>query len=45
MVGLVIKSVNKIYGNKFYDQSLSLVKNINYQKYSIDDVIKELKDI
>jgi hypothetical protein len=42
---LLINSINKIYGNKFYDQSLSLVKNINYQIYSIDDVIKEFKDI
>jgi nucleoside-diphosphate-sugar epimerase len=44
-IAFFIKPVNKIYGNKFYDQSLSLVKNINYQKYSIDDVIKELKNI
>ncbi len=42
---LFIKSINKIYGNKFYDQALSKVKNINYQIYSIDDVLKELKDI
>jgi nucleoside-diphosphate-sugar epimerase len=42
---LFIKSINKIYGNKFYDQALSNVKNINYQIYSIDDVLKELKDI
>jgi UDP-glucose 4-epimerase len=45
LVSLLIKSINKIYGNKFYDQSLSLGKNINYQIYSINDVIKELKDI
>ena len=45
LIGFFIKSVNKIYGNKFYDQSVSLVKNINYQIYSIDDLIKELKDI
>ena len=45
LIGFLIKSVNKIYGNKFYDQSLSLVENIYYQIYSIDDVINELKDI
>jgi len=43
--GFFIKSINKIYGNKFYDSSLSIIKNINYQIYSIDDVIEELKDI
>jgi nucleoside-diphosphate-sugar epimerase len=40
-----IKTINKIYGNKFYESSLSIIKNINYQIYSIDDVIKEFKDI
>ena len=45
LVSLLINSINKIYGNKFYDQSLSLIKNIDYQIYSIDNFIKELKDI
>jgi len=44
-LGFFIKSLNKLYGNKFYEQSLSKVKNINYQIYTIDDFIKESKDI
>jgi nucleoside-diphosphate-sugar epimerase len=45
LFGLVFKLVNKIYGNKYYEISCSLVKNLKYQLYSIDDVIKEFKDI
>jgi len=44
-VGLFIKSINKIYGNKYYEISLSNIKNYNYQIYSIDNVIDELKNI
>lgn len=43
-VALFITSINKIYGNKYYNNSLSNIKNLNYQIYSIDDVIEELKD-
>jgi nucleoside-diphosphate-sugar epimerase len=42
---LLINSINKIYGNKFYESSLSIIKNINYQIYSIEDVIEDLKCI
>jgi UDP-glucose 4-epimerase len=45
LLSLIIKSLNKIYGNKFYESSLSIIKNIDYQIYSIEDVIEELKHI
>lgn len=45
LVGFFIRSVNKLYGNKFYEQHHSVGENLNYQLYSIDDVLKELKDI
>jgi nucleoside-diphosphate-sugar epimerase len=45
LLGLLIKSVKKIFGNKFYEQSVSIVKNFNYQIYSIDTFINELKDV
>lgn len=44
-VGFFFKSVNKIYGNKFYECKYSQINNINYQLFSISDVINELKDI
>jgi len=45
ILGSFIKTINKIYGNKFYERSFSIINNVNYQIYSIDDVIKEFKDI
>ena len=44
-LSLFTNLVKKIYGNKFYESSLSIINNINYQIYLINDVIKELKDI
>jgi UDP-glucose 4-epimerase len=44
-LGFFIKPINKLYGNKYYEQSLSKVENINYQIYSIDDFIKDSKGI
>jgi nucleoside-diphosphate-sugar epimerase len=45
LLSLLIKSINKIYGNKFYESSSSTIKKINYQIYSIENVIEELKNI
>ena len=43
--GLFIPAINKVYGNKFYEKGLSIIKNLKYQIYSIEDTIDELKDI
>lgn len=45
MIAFFIKAVNKIYGNKYYEINQSIIKNINYQLFSIEDVILEIKDI
>jgi nucleoside-diphosphate-sugar epimerase len=40
-----IGTINKIYGNKYYEINHSMIKGVNYQVSSISDVIQELKDI
>jgi len=45
VASLFIKSINKIYGNKYYDISYSIVKNLNYQLFSIEEVINDLINI
>jgi nucleoside-diphosphate-sugar epimerase len=44
-IGFFIKSLNKLYGNKFYEIAESKIKDFNYQLFSVNDVIKELSDI
>jgi nucleoside-diphosphate-sugar epimerase len=44
-LGLFNKTVNKIYGNKFFESNQSIVRGINYQLFSLEDVIRELKGI
>ena len=43
--GSFINTINKIYGNKYYEKIHSKIENLNYQLFSIEDVINELKDI
>jgi nucleoside-diphosphate-sugar epimerase len=45
IIGFLIKPINKIYGNKYYMNANSTITNINYQLFSIEDVIQEIKDI
>jgi UDP-glucose 4-epimerase len=45
IIALFLESVNKIYGNKFYQSSVSLIPTGNYQIYTIDDFIKEIIDV
>jgi UDP-glucose 4-epimerase len=45
LISLFIKPVNKIYGNKYYEINQSIIKNINYQLFSIEDVILEIKGV
>jgi UDP-glucose 4-epimerase len=42
LLGFLIKEINKIYGNKYYENTQSIVKNLNYQIFSIDDLIREV---
>jgi len=41
-LALFIKSINKIYGNKFYDAKDSIIEGLNYQIESIDSYIRKL---
>ena len=45
LLGLFNKSINKIYGNKFYDKVSSIIENINYQIFSYEDFIIEMNNI
>jgi nucleoside-diphosphate-sugar epimerase len=40
-----ISTINKIYGNKYYENRQSRLKNFNYQLFSIEDLTREIKDI
>jgi UDP-glucose 4-epimerase len=45
VLALFIKNINKIYGNKYYDLSVSTNLIFNYQIYSIDDFLIENNDV
>lgn len=42
-LGRLISTINKIYGNKYYEKIHSRIENFNYQLFSIEDVINEFK--
>jgi nucleoside-diphosphate-sugar epimerase len=42
---LLIKQINKIYGNKYFENDQSTLVNLNYQLFSITDLIRDIKDI
>ncbi len=45
LLGLFIKPIQKIYGNKYYEITQSSILNLNYQLFSVEDFIKELNNI
>ncbi len=45
LISLFNKTIKKVYGNKYYQSKFSLINNVNYQLFTIKDLIEELKDI
>jgi hypothetical protein len=45
ILSLFFKSINKVYGNKYFESKHSSINNQNYQLFSVNDFINELKGI
>ncbi len=45
LLSILSKSIEKLYGNKYYEMRFSTIDTVNYQLFSIMEIVKDLKSI